>query len=92
MEKQENKIVLLTEEQLQLLIDAAIEKFFKVINGGKATDKDETEFLTIKDTCERFSITRATLWRWEKIGYLKPKRIGRRVLYNEQQIIECLER
>ena len=47
--------------------------------------------LTIKQVSQRLNVDPSTLWRWERDGYLIPTRLGRKVLYNESDIIAIEE-
>lgn len=47
--------------------------------------------LTIKQVSQRLQVDPSTLWRWERDGYLIPTRLGRKVLYNESDIIAIEE-
>lgn len=39
------------------------------------------EYIPIKEAIELLKVSRATLWHWEQVGYLKPYRFGRSVYY-----------
>ena len=43
-------------------------------------------WLTAEEVCERLDVTRCTLWRWNKEGYLEGKRFGRRIRYAESDV------
>jgi len=49
------------------------------------------ELLTAGKTMARLGVSRSTLFRWEKDGYLKPVRIGAKVMYNLSDV-EAIER
>lgn len=42
--------------------------------------------LRSKEVCEKFDVSLCTLWRWEKAGYLTPKRLGKKRLYKAEDI------
>jgi predicted DNA-binding transcriptional regulator AlpA len=46
--------------------------------------------LTQKETLEKFQITVATLWRWNKFGIIKSSKVGGRVYYPETEIQRVL--
>lgn len=52
----------------------------EVISASKDEKRDES-LVTIKQASALLDVDRSTLWRWEKDGYLKPVRIGRKVRY-----------
>lgn len=47
---------------------------------------EEEKYLTIKDVCGILGVTKGTLWRWDKSGYLKAIRIGRNPQYRLSDI------
>ena len=46
---------------------------------------DEKVF-TRKEVIQKFNICSATLWRWDKIGLIKGKKLGNRRYYPESEI------
>ena len=43
---------------------------------------------TREEFAKRKGVTTATLWRWEKQGLLKGKRVGQRVYYRDSDLVE----
>ena len=43
---------------------------------------------TREEFAERKGVTTATLWRWEKQGLLKGRRVGQRVYYRDSDLKE----
>lgn len=52
---------------------------------------EEPELIPRKTAMKRFSISEATLWRWEQSGILIPVRFGRKVLYRVSDILNVLK-
>lgn len=52
------------------------------------TKEPETVWLTPEQVAERLNKTLSTLWRWEKEGYLKPFRFGRKCRYRESDVVK----
>ena len=53
--------------------------------------RDENEMITKRDTKALLGgISDATLWRWERDGYLIPERVGRKIMYRKRDIQELL--
>lgn len=52
---------------------------------------EEPELIPRKTAMNRFSISEATLWRWEQSGKLIPVRFGRKVLYRVSDILNVLK-
>ena len=51
----------------------------------------EVEKMTPTEVCKTLDVTKATLWRWQKSGYLVPFRIGRRTYYRKTDIDKLLK-
>ena len=64
------------------------------IDKDKETEaaKNDVEMLNQAQVCSYLGVSKATVWRWEKIGYLRPStRMGSRPMYNKTDI-EALKR
>ncbi|MBR5639567.1 MAG: helix-turn-helix domain-containing protein [Muribaculaceae bacterium] len=44
------------------------------------------EYLTIDETCKLLDVTKPTLWRWAKMKYLVPVKVGRKNFYKQSDI------
>ena len=55
---------------------------------------DEDELVPKEDARKRLlgGVDPSTLWRWEKVGYLKPVRIGVKVYYRRGDIARLTDR
>ena len=56
----------------------------QVAEKEKAADaaRNDVEMLNQAQVCSYLGVSKATVWRWEKIGYLKPStRMGARPMY-----------
>jgi len=54
---------------------------------NKETGKANMEnYLTAKQVADKLQVNRTTLWRWEKNGTLKPRKIGGVKRYSADQI------
>lgn len=52
----------------------------------------EQEYLTTEDVCERFNVSRTTVYRWKQAGLLSTgKKVGTRYLFTPQEIEELEE-
>ena len=61
----------------------------QVINQEKAAQaaKNDVEMLNQAQVCSYLGVSKATVWRWEKIGYLRPStRMGSRPMYLKSEI------
>ena len=53
--------------------------------------KKGAKLLTRDEVAERYHIDKSTLWRWDRIGFLRPTiRAGRRCLYSEESLLKVL--
>lgn len=53
-------------------------------------DNQPRPHLTEEQACEVLGVKRLTLWRWNKSGYLKPVKVGKRNLYRQSDIDNLL--
>ena len=61
----------------------------QVINQEKAAQaaRNDVEMLNQAQVCSYLGVSKATVWRWEKIGYLRPAtRMGSRPMYNKTDV------
>ena len=61
----------------------------EVVNKEKAAEaaKNDVEMLNQAQVCSYLGVSKATVWRWEKIGYLRPStRMGSRPMYLKSEI------
>ena len=73
---------------------ADLREFFEevaqqVINQEKAAQaaRNDVEMLNQAQVCSYLGVSKATVWRWEKIGYLRPStRIGSRPMYLKTEV------
>lgn len=50
-------------------------------------ERNEVEMLNQAQVCSYLGVSKATVWRWEKIGYLRPStRMGSRPMYLKSEI------
>lgn len=52
----------------------------------KEAEKEADTYLTANEVADKFSVSKPTLWRWDKIGYLKPVRVGRKPYYRRSDV------
>ena len=55
----------------------------KSLNEAK---KEECATLTPDEVAARLNVTKVTLWRWQRLGYLQPVKVGRKTLYRQSDI------
>lgn len=88
--KNMNIAELLKEGKVILAVSAADLKEFGlelIAMARESNEKEEdNELLTIKECCEILNVTKGTLWRWNKSGYLQSVKIGRSPYYRKSDI------
>ena len=52
----------------------------------------EDKLLTADEAAEVLGVTAVTLWRWNKLGYLKPSKAGRKTFYWQSDLDKLLAR
>lgn len=55
------------------------------------TETREESYLTAKETAEKLGVDISTLWRWDRSGYLKKVKVGRKIRYHESDVIKLME-
>ena len=57
----------------------------------KLTDANTETYPSADKVAEMLDVSRPTLWRWEKIGYLVPIRVGGKVRYKMSDVKRIIE-
>ena len=81
-----NVSVTVTADDLRVFLAEVAQQ---VINQEKAAQaaKNDVEMLNQAQVCSYLGVSKATVWRWEKIGYLRPStRMGSRPMYNKTDV------
>lgn len=86
-----NIIGLTKDELIQLIKDGVkLELNRQRAIGQTIFNVSQEKFLSRSETAELLHVTEVTLNNWEKQNILVPKRIGRRVLYKESEVLNRL--
>lgn len=56
-----------------------------------AKQQKEETYLTAKECAERLSVDLTTLWRWDKTGYLRKVKMGKKIFYRNSDIERLME-
>lgn len=80
---------------VQVVVSAAdLKEFFEDLQEERKTaslpQQQETN-LTLEEVLAILHITKSTIWRWGKQGYLVPIRVGRRKFYKKSDIDKLLD-
>ena len=69
--------------------DAIAARVKELIDSSEPTKEahEEIEYMTVKDVCKRYRISKATLYRHRDAGFLKPSLyVGRKPLFTKDDI------
>ena len=81
-----NVSITVTADDLRVFLAEVAQE---VMNKEKAAQaaKNDVEMLNQAQVCSYLGVSKATVWRWEKIGYLRPAtRMGARPMYLKSEI------
>ena len=81
-----NVSITVTADDLRVFLAEVAQQ---VINQEKAAQaaKNDVEMLNQAQVCSYLGVSKATVWRWEKIGYLRPStRMCARPMYLKSEI------
>lgn len=84
-DKNRNAKIVVNREDLKWLVTEWLQEEL-----NKRTKKQEV-YLSRTKTALMLGVTLSTLWRWDKENYLKPVRVGCKVLYREGDIQKIIE-
>jgi excisionase family DNA binding protein len=79
----------LQSEDIKAIFEEVLKEHISELVSSKH-DNHENLLLTRKETAQLLCISLPTLNEWTKTGVIKAHRIGNRVLYKEQEVIEAL--
>lgn len=57
---------------------------------AKNQETEPDTYLTPDEVANELGVSKNTLWRWDKIGYLSPVKVGRKPLYKRSDIDSLL--
>lgn len=84
-------LLMVSEEQLKQIIQDAVREVIEQTKVETMAAKEEATLSRV-EVEQILKVNKQTLHRWEKIGYLKPKRAGRRLLYFKSDIEVLLQK
>lgn len=80
------------EEQLRDLVYEAVSRCFdEKYTDVNVSKHEESGFYDRDELCELLHIAYPTLWRIEKKGLLKSQKVGRRNLYDKQEVNQLMK-
>ena len=85
------KLEATADDLMKLIRDVITETTNSII--AKLDEGRSPEILTRKEAMKKLDIkSEATMINWEKKGYLSPHRIGGRIFYQKNEVVDALER
>ena len=82
----QSNIFNLTSDQFEFLAEKITMKVVSILKDERQDKRREEELLTINEVVEKYNVSRSTLQRWEKLEYLLPVRLGKKVFYWTEDI------
>lgn len=76
---------LVNAQDLKNAIDASIQQAIQELNEDVSKSNNDN-LVPLKEVAETLNVSRCTLNRWNKDGYLTPIKIGRKVFYRQNDI------
>lgn len=67
-----------------------LREFLNEVKDQLTPEKTE-KYLTRAQVCEILSVDQSTIWRWDKLGYLKAIKIGGKIRYRQSDIDKLLK-
>lgn len=84
-------MLLLSAQEVSDIIENAVQRGVTRALQAKENLTVKREKLSTREVCEEFGVSRATLFRWSKQGYLKPhKERGLRPYYLRSEVEEVI--
>ena len=75
--------IVLNREDLEAVVRKIV---MEAIDASRA--ESDKKLLTRDEVCSILSVSPSTLWKWDKIGYLKKRKVGRSVFYEKNDILK----
>lgn len=65
----------------------------ELMNESKQEKEEDVSdnYLSVGEVIDKLRVNASTLWRWDKSGYLKKLKVGRKVRYRESDVIKLME-
>ena len=60
-------------------------------NANSQANSREEVYLSANETAEKLGVDLSTLWRWDKSGYLKKIKLGKKIIYRKCDVIKLME-
>ncbi len=81
---QTNQIVLISPEDLQIMIESA------VMNALQKIKEEKPVLLTFKEACALLQISSSTLFKWKAENKIPFSQLGKRIYFNRSELLASL--
>lgn len=81
------QLFIVSAQDLIDIIDTSVKKTIQELKEGVSKSNNDN-LVPLKEVAEALNVSRCTLNRWNKDGYLTPIKIGRKVFYRQNDINE----
>ena len=94
-----NQLVVMSRADLDALVEKMASNMIALRVEDKSTHEsdvcpvvhDDERFITREETAKLLHVDYSTLWRWNKLGLLRPNKVGpRRVMYKYSDVLKKL--
>ncbi|MBR6978646.1 MAG: helix-turn-helix domain-containing protein [Prevotella sp.] len=82
-----NTLLMINGEELRQFVREILDE---AMEAARNTKQPET-YLDEDEVMQRLDVTHSTLWRWNKTGYLKTVKVGRKTFWKGSDITRLLE-
>lgn len=86
------QFVVLTPDQLQEFVETVALRVESIIKDSQKKEINSKEWLTAKEVCELLKISHTTQNEWSKNGILVKHKVGERVRFRYDQVLEVFTR
>lgn len=82
----------LTVDQFNELLQKTFTSFLKELKSEvEAISKEESNLVNIKIVTEKLKVTKPTVYNWINKGYIKPRKMGGKVLFDLSEILKTMK-
>lgn len=87
LEKSDTQWVRISLQDLQEAADILAERVAQKLGAARVS---HDELMSSDDVARQLGVSKMTLWRWDRIGYLNSIKVGRQRRYRRQDIVKLL--
>ncbi|MBK9109980.1 MAG: helix-turn-helix domain-containing protein [Saprospiraceae bacterium] len=84
------QVIVLTPDQLQSFVDSVAQRVESLIKDSQKKQITSKEWLTAREVSELLKISHTTIHDWSKKGILKKHRIGDRIRFRHDEVLDSL--